>query len=161
MADSLVVFTEARVRALAGVGYRQLRYWARDLVPPAVERQVGRRRGVRLYDLDGVLTVMILADLKRRGHSLQHLRQIAAHIGERGLHFSELRFATSGSRVHFQAPDGTWQDAERSQLIDPEVVPLSPLREQVNRARTRDPATVGRVERRRGALGSKPLVAGT
>jgi uncharacterized protein (DUF433 family) len=104
---------------------------------------------------------MILAELKRRGKSLQYLRQVADVIRAEGLHFSELRFATSGSRVHFQRPDGEWQDAEQPQSIDAEVVPLQPLREKVQRSKNRDPAAVGMVEKRRGALGSKAVIAGT
>jgi uncharacterized protein (DUF433 family) len=41
------------------------------------------------------------------------------------------------------------------------VLPLEPLRAKVQRATKRDPASVGRTEKRRGALGSKELVAGT
>ena len=159
--ETLVVFTEAKVRALAGISQRQLRYWAQDLAVPVIERQVTARRGVRLYDFDGVLTVMILAELKHRGKSLQYLRQVAKLIEHERLQFSELRFATSGSRVHFQRPTGEWQDAERLQTIDAEVVPLEPLRERVQRSMRRDPAAVGQTEKRRGAMGSKELVAGT
>lgn len=159
--DAVVVFTEAKVRALAGVSQRQLRYWAQDLALPAVDRQISKQRGVRLYDYDGVLTVMVLSELKRRGRSLQYLRQVARLIEEEGLRFPELIFATSGSRVHFQRPTGEWQDAERNQTIDADVVPLSPLREKVDRSMQRDPAAFGKTERRRGAMGSKELVAGT
>lgn len=104
---------------------------------------------------------MVLAELKRRGHSLQHLRQIASRIADRGLKFSELRFATSGSRVHFRGPDGAWEDADRPQHLDPEVVPLEPLRTKMRQSLQRDSATLGKVEKRRGAMGSKELVAGT
>jgi uncharacterized protein (DUF433 family) len=159
--DNVVVFTEAKVRALAGVSQRQLRYWARDLALPAVDRQITEHRGVRLYDYDGVLTVMVLAELKSRGKSLQYLRQVARLIEKESLRFPELVFATSGSRVHFQRPTGEWQDAERNQTIDAEVVPLSKLREKVDRSLERDPRTVGKIERRRGAMGSKELMAGT
>ncbi len=161
MDDEVVVFTEKRVRALAGVTQNQLRYWARDLVRPAIDRQVGHRRGVRLYDFNGALMVMILAELKARGKSLQHLRQVAAHIERDGLRFSELRFATAGGRVHFQRPDGSWQDADRPQTIDAEVVPLDPLRARLRRSVQRRADSVGRTERRRGTLGSKNVVAGT
>lgn len=159
--DSVIVFTEAKVRALAGISQRQLRYWARDLARPAVDQQLSAHRDVRLYDYDGVLTVMVLAELKQRGKSLRYLWQVTRLIGEEGLRFPELVFATSGSRVHFQRPTGEWQDAERNQAIDAEFVPLSPLRAKVERSMQRDPASVGKTERRRGTMGSKVLVAGT
>lgn len=159
--DGVVVFTEAKVRALAGISKRQLRYWARDLARPVIDKKITVHRGVRLYDYDGVLTVMVLAELKGRGKSLQYLRQVARLIEEEGLRFPELRFATSGSRVHFQRPTGEWQDAERNQAIDADIVPLRPLREKVDRSMQRDPSSVGKTERRRGAMGSKELVAGT
>lgn len=159
--DNVVVFTEAKVRALAGISQRQLRYWARDLVVPKIDRQITEHRGVRLYDYDGVLTIMVLAELKRRGKSLQYLRDVARLIADEGLRFPELRFATSGSRVHFQRPSGEWQDAERLQTIYADVVPLSPLRDKLDGSLKRESQAVGKTERRRGAMGSKELVAGT
>lgn len=158
---SVVMFTEDRVRALAGISYSQIRYWARGLALPTVDRRITTHHGVRLYDFDATLTILVLAELKRRGHSLQHLRQVASYVRSEGLRFSELRFATSGSRVHFQRPDGGWQDADSTQQLEPEVVPLQPLRAKVRAAQGRDPETVGRREKRRGSMGSKELVAGT
>lgn len=158
---NVVVFTEPNVRKLAGVTQRQLRYWAEDLALPAIAGHVSDRKGVRLYDFDGVLTVMVLAELKRRGRSLRYLRGVAAHIRREGLQFSELRFAASGSRVHFQRPDGEWQDAERPQSLDAEIVPLEPLRLKVQQSLRRSSTVVGTFEKRSGALGSKEVVAGT
>jgi DNA-binding transcriptional MerR regulator len=159
--DNVVVFTEAKVRALAGISQRQLRYWARDLALPAIDRQVTARRGVRLYDFDGVLTVLILAKLKERGFSLQYLRQVVAYLQREQLRLTELTFAVSGSQLHFQRPDGQWQDAHSSQLVADVSLPLEPLRARIRKATERTPDTIGHLERRRGTKGSKELVAGT
>jgi hypothetical protein len=84
--DNVVVFTEAKVRSLAGITQDQLRYWAEDLARPVIDRKVSTRHGVRLYDFDGVLTVLILAELKqKRGFSLQYLRQVVAYVAKEGL----------------------------------------------------------------------------
>lgn len=159
--ENVIVFTEAKVRTLAGISQHQLRYWADDLARPVIDRKVTTRHGVRLYDFDGVLTVLILAELKRRGFSLQYLRQVVAYVSQEGLDFAQLRFAVVGSKLHFQRPDGQWQDAHSSQLVADVVLPLEPLRAKVRAATKRDPASVGRFEKRRGAMGSKELVAGT
>ena len=159
--ESVVVFTEARVRALAGISQRQLRYWAKDLARPVIDRTITAQHGVRLYDFDGVLTVLILAKLKRRSFSLQYLRQVVAYVATEGLDFAQLRFAVVGSKLHFQRPDGQWQDAHSSQLVADVVLPLEPLRAKVRAATQRDPQSVGHFERRRGAMGSKELIAGT
>lgn len=159
--DNVVVFTESNVRKLADVTRAQLLYWARDLAMPAIAGRISEHKGVRLYDFDGVLTVMVLAELRRRGKSLQYLRDVAALIKREGLQFSELRFATSGSRVHFQRPDGEWQDAERPQSFDAEIVPLEPLRSKIRDSLRRSSSDVGRVEKRSGTLGAKEVVAGT
>jgi uncharacterized protein (DUF433 family)/DNA-binding transcriptional MerR regulator len=160
--DNVVVFTEAKVRSLAGITQDQLRYWAEDLARPVIDRKVSTRHGVRLYDFDGVLTVLILAELKqKRGFSLQYLRQVVAYVAKEGLDFAQLRFAVVGSKLHFQRPDGQWQDAHSSQLVADVVLPLEPLRAKVQAATKRDPASVGHFEKRRGAMGSKELLAGT
>ena len=75
---------------------------------------------------------------------------------------SELTFATIGNRVYFQHDDGTWEgDLRPDQLVLCEVLDLEPLRQRIAEGTRRDEALAGKVERRRGALGSKPVLAGT
>jgi predicted nuclease of predicted toxin-antitoxin system len=47
------------------------------------------------------------------------------------------------------------------QIVLDQVLRLEPMRAKIRAAGARERSTVGKVERRRGAMGSKPLVAGT
>jgi uncharacterized protein (DUF433 family) len=159
---SLVMFTRARLAELAGVSQRRLHYWEQlGLIEPRVARRERSTRLVRLYDYNGALSALILAALRERV-SLQHIGQIVAHLRERQFEVSEVRFAVDGRRVVFQMPDGEWEDSrDLSQLVLTEVLNLRPLQAKLAQSTARDDAQVGRIERRRGAMGSKPVIAGT
>lgn len=88
------------------------------------------------------------AGTNRRGQPKSH-RTTAGDL--RGLY----------SRV-LQHDDGTWEgDLRPDQLVLREVLDLEPLRQRIAQGTRRDEALAGKVERPRGALGSKPLLAGT
>jgi uncharacterized protein (DUF433 family) len=110
---------------------------------------------------DSLLSLMIISALRRERISPQQIRQIVKHARDRGFKMGQLVFAIAGSVVHFQAPDGEWEDADRSQFVMSQILDLVPLRAQIQTSVRRDPSTVGTIERRRGAMGSKPLVGGT
>jgi DNA-binding transcriptional MerR regulator len=162
MDESLVVFTIDRVVALTGLSSRQLDYWSRtNLIRPTIDRRLSPQRPVRLYDYESLLGLMIISALRRERISIQHIRQIVAHVQGRGYEMGQLVFAIAGSKVHFQTPDGEWEDADRSQFVMSQILNLKPLRAQIQASARRDPAAVGMIERRRGAMGSKALLAGT
>lgn len=75
-------FTTNEVIALTGITGRQLQWWdERGLIRPS--RQ-GHRR---IYDWDQLVTAAVIAQLRRRGFSLQRMRKVIA--------FLEGEFATS------------------------------------------------------------------
>jgi len=72
MADKL---TSNEVVALTGVSLRQLQWWdERRLVVP--ERE-GHRR---LYSLDDLAEVAVIAELRRKGFSLQRMRKVVRFL---------------------------------------------------------------------------------
>jgi uncharacterized protein (DUF433 family) len=110
------------------------------------------------------MSLLVIAELRRRRVTLQHIRRIVAHLRERGYSqpLAQLGYATHGRATYFQHDDGSWaSDVTPDQLIIHEALDLEPLVARIRAAAERDPATYGRVDRRRGALGSKPVVAGT
>jgi uncharacterized protein (DUF433 family) len=116
---------------------------------------------VRLYTYSEALTVLVLASL-RENISLQHIRQIVSHLRERQFGVPEVRFALAGPRVFFQTPDGKWEDVrDPNQIVLHETLDLRPLRAKLQSATQRAADSYGRTEKRRGARGSKPLIAGT
>ena len=162
MDESLIVFTPDRVSRLTGFTLRQLTYWAStDLIQPTVDRRLTPQRPVRLYAWDDVLSLLIIAELRRRKLSPQYVRQIVQHIRRAGFNMAQVEFAVAGSRVHFRAPEGVWEDADRPQPVLSQVLDLEPLKTQLRDSVTRRASEVGRTERRRGAMGSKLLIAGT
>lgn len=149
---------------ISRLSVRKIDYWARtQLVEPTVDTS-GNTGRVRLYSFLDLLALVVAAELNARGVSVRHIRHVVEHLKSRGYNrpLSELTFATVSNRVYFQHDDGTWEgDLRPDQLILREVLDLEPLRQRIAEGARRDQALVGKVERRRGALGNKPLLAGT
>lgn len=162
---SRLALTREKVTRLAGLSPRQIDYWASTgLIGPSVDRRVSPGRRVRLYEFQDVLELLIAAELRRKKVSVQHIRQIVAHLRDRGYDrpLTQLSFAVLGRSVYFKHDDGTWEgDLRPDQIVIHEVLDLEPLRHRIARAVQRTDADVGRIDRRRGALGGKPVIAGT
>ncbi len=150
---------------IAGLTERQLDYWASTgLIEPTVDTKLSPGRRIRLYAFIDLLALFIAAELKGRNVSLQHIRAIVAHLRSRGYAgpLTQLTFATVGRNVYFQHEDGSWEgDLQPDQVVIHEVLNLSLLRSRIAAGARRDETLGGKIERRRGALGSKPVLAGT
>jgi uncharacterized protein (DUF433 family) len=163
--ERLLAVTRDTAAKIARLSLRQVDYWAKtDLVPASIEGTISSSRRVRLYSFLDVLALTVAAELKQRGVSLQHIRQIVRHLGACGYDhpLTQLSYATIGKQVFFQREDGTWEGGlQPDQIVLHEVLNLQPIRERIAEGVHRDEAQAGRTERRRGALGNKPLLAGT
>lgn len=160
----LAVTRDAAAR-IAGLTQRQVDYWASTgLVEPTVDTRVSPGRRVRLYGFVDLLSLLVAAELKNRKVTLQHIRAIVGHLRSRGYSspLTQLTFVTVGRHVYFMHEDGSWEgDLRPDQVVIHEVLNLKPLRSRIAAGTRRDAALAGRVERRRGAMGSKPVLAGT
>lgn len=165
MEERLLAVTRDTAAKIARLSLRQVGYWAKtDLVPASIEGTISARRRVLLYSFLDVLALTVAAELKQRGVSLQHIRQIVRHLSASGYDrpLTQLSYATIGKQVYFQREDDTWEGGLRpDQLVLHEVLNLQPIRDRIAEGIHRDGAQVGRTERRRGALGNKPVLAGT
>jgi uncharacterized protein (DUF433 family)/DNA-binding transcriptional MerR regulator len=150
---------------IARLTRRQVDYWSKtDLVRPVVNLQMSSHRQVFLYSYAETMSLLIVAALKDKGVSVQNIRAIVDRLREQGYAqpLTQLAYAVVGGRVCFQHPDGTWEgDVRPDQIILHEVLNLEPLRARISRAGLGDPDVAGLVDRRRGVLGSKPVIAGT
>jgi DNA-binding transcriptional MerR regulator/uncharacterized protein (DUF433 family) len=152
---------------LAGVTVRQLRYWDEiGLVVPEMKWTVSPRRTIRLYRFTDLVELVAAARLRREQRmSLRQVRRVLAHVRELGRDAPprEVRFAAHAGEVVFELPDGTWSGGhDPGQVVDHRVLPLAEIRSYVlSEAGRRDPGDVGRIVRRRGVHGSKPVFAGT
>ena len=102
MADRL---SSNEVAALTGISLRQLQWWdERGLVVPARE---GRRR---LYSLDDLAEVAVIAELRRKGFSLQRMRKVMRflrqELGKRLVETvsagSDYHLLTDGRRIYLE-----------------------------------------------------------
>lgn len=162
--EQLVVFSRPRIAKLADVSERRLDYWHRTgLIVPEVDRRVTQRRSARLYAYRDALSVLTVATMLRSpGVSLQHVRQVVARVRSLAYDIPELTFAVVGRSIYFQTPDGEWEDGRQpGQTVLKQVLDLRPLRAQLEASTRREPEAVGQVEKRRGAHGSRPVLAGT
>ncbi len=167
--DDDLVGVPARVAArLAGVTERRLRSWeAVNLVSPDVRRELSPRNVVRLYGFPQLVELLVVRELEER-HSLhiRHIKRVveAVRSAEFPRPLRQLRWAISGDEVFVQYPDGTWVgDRKPAQTVMREVLNLEQIRAEVRRrlGRTRPQEARGRIERRRGVQGSKPVFEGT
>jgi uncharacterized protein (DUF433 family) len=163
--EQLLAVTRNTAARIARLSTRRVDYWAETgLVTPSVDRRITPHRRVRLYGFIDLLALAVAAELVDRGASLQHVRQIVRRLAERGVEhpLTELKYATVGKQIYFQLDDGTWEGGlHRDQIVFHQVLNLQPIRNRISRAVARGADQVGRVEKRRGAHGSKPVLAGT
>ncbi len=98
-------FTSKEVGALTGISLRQLQWWdERGLVVPARE---GHRR---LYSLDDLAEVAVIAELRQKGFSLQRMRKVVRFLrqemGKRLVEIvsggSDYHLLTDGRRIYVE-----------------------------------------------------------
>ena len=98
-------FTSAQIVELTGITARQLQWWdEQGIVVPARE---GHRR---LYSLDDLAEIAVIADLRGRGFPLQKVRkvvrflerQLGSRLAETVSGGSEYHLLTDGSRLYLE-----------------------------------------------------------
>src|ERR1700756_4275283 len=83
--ESLIAVTRDTAAAIARLSIRQVNYWAQtQLVAPSMNHAVTAHRRVRLYGFRDLLALTVAAELKQRGVSLQHIRQIVRRLQAQG-----------------------------------------------------------------------------
>ncbi len=106
-------FTSADVSELSGVSLRQLQWWdEKKVVSP---RQIGHRR---LYLPEEVLEISVIAELRRKGFSLQKIRRVLRFLQrEVGKRLSEI---VSGQTDLHLVTDGKtiYLEDNQSRIID-------------------------------------------
>jgi uncharacterized protein (DUF433 family) len=165
-------WTTEQVIRITGVSKRRLGYWLdKEIVDADIDEARGRGR-VRLWSFSNLLEVRVALWLRDRV-SLQLIGKIVEHLRKRGVDqpLAELRFAIvdTGKKkrptdVVVQGPDGTWETPLEGQVVMEVVLPLERFADELRAASERDRSRqrqAGRIERRRGRLGSAEVLAGT
>lgn len=98
-------FSSKQVAAIAGVSLRQLQWWdERNVVSP---RHVGHKR---VYSAQDVLEITVIAELRRKGFSLQKIRRVLRYLQrEMGRRLSDvfsrdsdLHLLTDGKSIYLE-----------------------------------------------------------
>jgi len=99
------VFTSGEVAEISGVSLRQLQWWdEQNVVSP---KQDGHRR---VYEPHEVVEVSVIAELRRKGFSLQRIRRVVRYLhkemsrklGEALLGDTEMHLLTDGKAVYLE-----------------------------------------------------------
>jgi DNA-binding transcriptional MerR regulator len=102
-------YTSGDVARIAGVSLRQLQWWdERSVVSP---RQEGHRR---VYAQQEVVEVSVIAELRRKGFSLQKIRRVlrflqremGKRLGEALAENSEIHLITDGKNIYLEEEPG-------------------------------------------------------
>ncbi len=106
-------FTSAQVVKLTGITARQLQWWdEQGIVVPSRE---GHRR---LYSLDDLAEMAVIADLRRRGFPLQRVRKVVRFL-QRELGNRLAQTVSGGSEYHLLT-DGSrlYLETSAKQIVD-------------------------------------------
>lgn len=165
--DDEVAVTESRAGQMVGFSLRRLRAWSeRGIVRPAVSRKLSERNTVRLYRFHDLVELHVAKALLNGGRSPQQIGKVVEHLRARdyAAPLRELVFAVNGRHIYFQHPDGTWEgDQAPHQVVLHSILDLERIRAIVREsvAPRREQRRAGKVVRRRGVVGGKPVFDGT
>ncbi len=158
---------------LTGISRRKLSYWLdTGIVSAEIDAAKGRGR-VRLYSFRNLVEIRTAMWLRDKV-SLQLIRKIIVRLGallESESPLVDVAFGILETgrkrdpfRVAIKCEDGAWEHWESGQLIMEIAIPIGSMAEHLSRAAERDRRSrrrSGHIERRRGVLGSAPVLAGT
>lgn len=162
-----MAFTEEQVERLTGVSVHQLRHWDRtDFFAPSLAYEDRRQAYSRLYSFRDLVCLKILNALRNEAKvPLSHLRSVKeklAHLGDDM--WSKTVLYVLNRSVVFDNP----QTQGKEEILSGQGVLQIPLRvvtgdmkTAVEKLHTRDHASIGKIESRRGVANRRPVVAGT
>jgi len=157
-------FTADRAHALTGLSLRQLQYWdEKGFISPGLTARKGRGRK-RLYSFRDLVSLRVAGQLRALGISLQQIRKVHAYLRKLDYHqpLAQLRFWVSNDRLYFAEADTVRAGRRPEQVLASYVIPVGEIAHglagQIAKLRER---RTGEIERRRGTLGSQPVIKGT
>jgi len=157
-------FNAEQVRELTGLDPRRLWSWdRRHFVSPSHSVRAGRPRR-RLYDFRDLVSLRVAADLVAKGVRLPEIRKAVAHLRELDYKkpLAQLTFWEFEGRLYFSESETVRAGRRPEQVLAGFMVPVPEIVTRLKeRIRDLDKRPVGEIERRRGALGGKPVIKGT
>jgi uncharacterized protein (DUF433 family) len=162
--DQLIGVPRATAARVIGVSIERLRNWNRiGLVLPSLAVNVGRRE-LWSYSLEDLVQGRVVRQLEDKECDVRVIRRLveAVRSSTHPEPLSSLRWGASAGQVYVQYPDEQWVGGRApAQGVIIEVINLEEIRTDARSALRRPAELAGQIEQRRGALGFKPLFAGT
>lgn len=161
------LFSEAQVSQLTSLSVRQLRLWARtEFFRAAIDPRTDPAFTIALYDFRELACLRVIGLLRNKhGVSLQELRRTKQRLSAMGRDlWAKTTLYVLRKRVVFVNPEtGSREEATSGQgvLSIPLRVVTGELEQEARLLRARDPASIGRIERKRGLANNRPVIAGT
>lgn len=165
MGDVIAAFSLDQVSRLTGLSVGRLIDWdASNFYRPSLAYEKRRSPYSRIYSFEDLVSLRTLSLLRQRV-SMQHLRKAAEKLKHHsGKPWSELTLYVLNKEVHFQQPRGGAIEGAVSGQYGATIPLQSVAAEMQDRAealKSRDPNTVGKLEKNRFVMGGEPVVAGT
>lgn len=163
----VLAFGEEHVERLTGLSTSRLRYWDRTrFFTPGLADENRRLAYSRIYSFRDLVCLKVLSTLRNEARvSLQHLREVKdklAHLGDDM--WAKTTLYVLNRKVIFVNPE----THQKEEVVSGQGILQIPLRvvwdsmeKAVQSLWTRDAATIGKIERRRGVASNKPVIAGT
>ena len=110
------------------------------------------------------MSLRVAGQLRALGISLQQIRKVHAYLRKLDYHqpLAQLRFWVSNDRLYFAEADTVRAGHRPEQVLATYVIPVGEIAHglagQIAKLRER---RTGEIERRRGTLGSQPVIKGT
>lgn len=165
MSGVIAAFSVEQVHKLTGLSPGNLIDWdASGFFSPSYAYEKRRSPYSRIYSFEDVVGLRTLAMLRERV-SMQHLKEAATRLkAHNGKPWSQLTLYVLNGEVHFKRPDsGIIEGAVSGQYGA--TIPLesvaTEMRAKAEELKKRDPATVGKFDRKRFVMGGAPVIAGT
>jgi uncharacterized protein (DUF433 family)/DNA-binding transcriptional MerR regulator len=168
----LTAFTTDTVARITGLSVHQLQRWDRTgFFVPSFADPERRRPYSRVYSFEDLVGLRTIAKLREQGVSFPALKRVRAFFtahaspSRTNKDWANRRFYVVGPHVYFTHEDAVIAAKPLGQQIEPRILELGPIVNDVaaavHRLPDRGPDQVGEVSRDRLILGGAPVIAGT
>lgn len=162
--EELVGVPRSVAARVIGINERRLWDWNDNgMIQPSQKTRIGGR-SVWTFTFDDLVQGRTLKELENRGAHIRSVRRLVEAVtdGKFRTPLSQLHWAVGGHEVFVGYPDGNWYGGRKpTQAVMRDILDLDDIRNQTRKALQRPKEDAGQTERRRGAMGSQELFAGT
>lgn len=167
MTEPVIAFTVDVAARLTGLPEWQLRRLdGDDILHPSLAQKNRRRPYSRIYTFSDLVSLRVIAKLRKSGVSRQQIRRAARLLQELpGATWDDTRFFVAGKQLYLSREEMVIATRPYGQQAMPEVLDLKVIREdmrrRVDRLKQRTTNQAGEIVTDRFIQGGEPVFAGT